>query len=374
MRRATWRQRVAGWWAGFLWLLAWHRKPEETSHPAPEEPRKPMRCKPDARTSKETLDALFGRLQAVMAIGPYHSSMHGYYQIGLAAMANRLGVYIHAGDLNEFPDRVEHMGRLPLPAMLSVSLLDPTLTCKIGRHRVQLAKFAAALMKTPLPRIERVRGSYYECALSFVQWQRAKRFGGTQKGVTRHLHFFAVVECNGSVRILREDGRRASAVNFIATGTGASDPGTVERELAADVARYINLFRLRDMNWLVRVQHPRKRLRATFGIPPAAAPTMFRDRIKGDDGRATRIFHPVRPHERVTSRGVSKVRLHHRGAREFVWRGYRCLIQIPGMHSMAVNEFTLPAATGRPEATMAEAREVAEMLVSHDREPRRSAR
>lgn len=85
-------------------------------------------------------------------------------------------------------------------------------------------------------------------------------------------------------------------------------------------------------------------LHAAFCIDPTGTAQVFRDRsvTLNERGRKRKIFHSVRPHQRGLK---SFVRLHFRGEREFMWRGYFVRITVPGIHHTALTDFDFGAAS-----------------------------
>lgn len=62
------------------------------------------------------------------------------------------------------------------------------------------------------------------------------------------------------------------------------------------------------------------------------------------DGIKKRIFHIVRPHERLLGDNRSThVHLHFRGLRQFVWNGYEVEISVPGRDHVAIDDFDCAA-------------------------------
>lgn len=82
-------------------------------------------------------------------------------------------------------------------------------------------------------------------------------------------------------------------------------------------------------------------LTGAFGIDTKRTAYFFKDRIKVKNaaGATQRIFHSVRAHERKTK----SVRLHFRGLRDFMWKGYRIVISMPGLHHPDPMRFTAEA-------------------------------
>lgn len=82
------------------------------------------------------------------------------------------------------------------------------------------------------------------------------------------------------------------------------------------------------------------------------------------DGVKKRIFHVVRAHERIGSKGV---RLHFRGLREFLWNGYAIEISVPGRDHLDLREFNATAIDGEDERRSSEFPEVARFLVANQK-------
>lgn len=307
----------------------------------------PCHDKPPAASAARrsiTLDSIFDRLEVMIAMGSYQQRMSGPISIGMSRVSSVTGTYIDGNSLNDYADRVEHIDSLGLPSAASVCLLSPDPDRTLGFSH--LAKFTCAKIGSPIPGIERVSGPFYEGAATYIREPRKKRWGKKpDKGIATHVHLFFVVNEDGSVRLLKESGRPPSIVRMILSSSSDADPDQIERELAADTARFFNMFRQRDMNWIVRVKHPKRNVIATFGIGPLDAPSVFKDRVKTGT-KTRRIFHPVRAHQRTTAAGVQDVPLHHRGLRQFVWRGFDCTIQIPHANTFMLSSVGLSARDG----------------------------
>ena len=89
----------------------------------------------------------------------------------------------------------------------------------------------------------------------------------------------------------------------------------------------------RDLRWNVSVHKGQDRV--TFGVEQENTKTYFANREKmvlASDGKAKRIIHYVREHERVTPTKVTMVKEHIRGIREFNWNGYHCVVTAPKFH------------------------------------------
>lgn len=85
-------------------------------------------------------------------------------------------------------------------------------------------------------------------------------------------------------------------------------------------------------------------LTAVFNIEIKRTAYFFRDReAVVIDGKTKRIFHIVRPHDRI---GARSVRFHFRGLREFVWHGYQVSISVPGLHHLPITDLQEGMADG----------------------------
>lgn len=80
------------------------------------------------------------------------------------------------------------------------------------------------------------------------------------------------------------------------------------------------------------------KLSARFAIDMLRTPYFFKDRERTVAGK--KIFHIVRPHERVTNGKTRIVRSHCRGEREFMWKGYKVTVTLPGLHYNPLYEAT----------------------------------
>lgn len=96
-----------------------------------------------------------------------------------------------------------------------------------------------------------------------------------------------------------------------------------------------NLYTFSGDGILTSCYDEKKGVWATFNIPMTRAPYFFRDRVKvkGETGRTAKIFHSVRPHERLMASGEkTNIKFHFRGLRSFNWNGYKVQVSVPGWH------------------------------------------
>ena len=97
------------------------------------------------------------------------------------------------------------------------------------------------------------------------------------------------------------------------------------------------------MGSMIRVAVKKGKLTAVFGVEIKRTPYFFKDRdvVLNDKGSKARIFHIVRPHERVGSK--TGVRMHFRGLKEFAWAGYKVKITVPGRDHFFLPEWDVGA-------------------------------
>jgi len=298
---------------------------------------------PASKNSRElTWDSVFARLDVAIAMGRYQQRASGPVNVRMSRLTQVAGTYIDSNDLDSYPTHIQYIDSLGLPAVISVFLMRPRE--ERSPKYFYLAKFTCVKISGNFKELERVDGDFYEGAFTFIQEPRKKRWSSRQsRGVATHCHVFFAVNDDGTVRLLKEFGKPASIVRMMASNGG--DPEAIDLGFCEDIARFFNMFRQRDMNWLVRVKHLKRNIHATFGIGPLDAPALFKDRVKVG-AKSRRIFHPVRAHQRVTASGVKAIGLHHRGLRHFTWRGFECSIQIPEAHTLPMNSLTLSARDG----------------------------
>jgi hypothetical protein len=92
----------------------------------------------------------------------------------------------------------------------------------------------------------------------------------------------------------------------------------------------------------VHIRVSKENLTGMFCVDMLRLPNFFDDRETGlaSDGRRKRIFHIVRTHARNTKTGVSYVKSHFRGERDFLWNGYKINISLHGKHHHHLGDFT----------------------------------
>jgi hypothetical protein len=94
-------------------------------------------------------------------------------------------------------------------------------------------------------------------------------------------------------------------------------------------------------------------LQAVFAITIERTPYFFKDRdlVVNENGRRRRIFHIVRPHERIVGNKSIMINMHFRGTRVFMWNGYRINITVPGLHHFVLPQFDIGAIEDDEETT-----------------------
>jgi hypothetical protein len=91
---------------------------------------------------------------------------------------------------------------------------------------------------------------------------------------------------------------------------------------------------------MIKVHVQRDDMTAVFGVDVHRLGYFFQDRDieLTESGVKKRIFHIVRPHERMTKEGKKAVPFHFRGLREFDWAGYHVRITVPH-GDLSIREF-----------------------------------
>lgn len=94
---------------------------------------------------------------------------------------------------------------------------------------------------------------------------------------------------------------------------------------------------------MIRVAVHHKGLTAIFSVDVKRVPYFFQDRdiTLTENGLKKRIFHIVRPHERITAAGIKPIKFHFRGLREFAWAGYEVKITVPQRDHLMLHDFDL---------------------------------
>ena len=82
---------------------------------------------------------------------------------------------------------------------------------------------------------------------------------------------------------------------------------------------------------MIRVHIKKHDLAAIMNVDMERTPYFFKDRQPVFvDGIKKKIFHIVRPHERISGNVSTDVHMHFRGLRKFSWNGYDVAITVPG--------------------------------------------
>lgn len=89
-------------------------------------------------------------------------------------------------------------------------------------------------------------------------------------------------------------------------------------------------YEINSMQEMVEIKASKNGISAIFGVDIERTPYFFKDRIANfENGKKKRIFHIVRPHERITSKGSKIIKTHFRGDSQFMWNGYKINITVP---------------------------------------------
>lgn len=108
----------------------------------------------------------------------------------------------------------------------------------------------------------------------------------------------------------------------------------------------------RDERWTVVVKKAGDRV--TFGIDKELTSTYFADRDKSIkvNGKAKKIIHFVREHQRDTGEKVVTVKEHVRGLREFDWKGFHCIVTAPKLTGRTSSGFDVPGVEQEDDGPM----------------------
>lgn len=157
---------------------------------------------------------------------------------------------------------------------------------------------------------------------------------------------FAVwVKSNGDVKALRvrETGERIVTPRrgnkFYVPNKGwtipkwhkdwASDNNKDPLEFLADMfIKSVSAYEMSSMQETIEIRATKGGVTAVFGVDVERTPYFFKDRVS-ISGTKKRIFHIVRPHDRVRKGKSTTVKMHFRGERLFKWNGYNIEITVP---------------------------------------------
>lgn len=144
------------------------------------------------------------------------------------------------------------------------------------------------------------------------------------------------------------------------------EPGSFMREMFCNAAFTHEV----ASSGMVKVSVGSRGLRAVFCVDIQKTPDFFKDRDQVVvEGVKKRIFHIVRPHERVGSKGV---RMHFRGLRRFDWNGYKVEIAVPGYTGTDVRDFGAPSIDVPEDAEVngfLDSRQIGQMLNECSQQP-----
>lgn len=154
------------------------------------------------------------------------------------------------------------------------------------------------------------------------------------------LHTWGKVGKNGHVAYVHNKNTADPALISAAITKNGRKNG--ESLIKSAFAQMFEWWQMRDERWSVAVYKGKDRV--TFGIERENSKHYFANRdktVKAADGRAKRIIHYVREHDRDTGNNVVQVKEHIRGIREFNWNGYRCVVTAPKFNGIPSSLMTL---------------------------------
>jgi hypothetical protein len=228
---------------------------------------------------------------------------------------------------------------------------------QLGPFGTIAAAYGLRLQKAPYDVRTKMPGPVYEFGMAYryhgkLQWIRA------YIGIDAAAHgFFACQELRlhtihvhnrNRDQYTRKEWTVPAAFGFLA------DSQEQRQKLLLDTfTAVLGWWMKREERWTVSVRKGKQRV--TFSIEQRDTAYFFKDRDKtarAADGKAKRIIHYVREHDRTYQTGtVATVHEHIRGLRVFDWRGYACAVTAPKFHSFNLHQFDVPALSDlRPHA------------------------
>ena len=254
----------------------------------------------------------------------------------------RLGVHVPNPWVMWWTDNEEHLKidiSKKMPTVMCISLTDSDnviRSMKSGEDDKISADICFAIKHKRLPwNVSQLKGTPYQFGLTYcfskkIFW----------------MHGYLVIDKKGKIEVCDELTSVPHSIKGIGTfytkkwqGASIVSPDQIDIEKNKIVVKNIfiamfNWWGDRDLRWSVSVKN-KKKSKVTFGVEQQNTKTYFAGRdktVKAADGKAKRIIHHVREHERVTDTGVTTVKEHIRGIREFDWKGYHCVITAPKFH------------------------------------------
>lgn len=366
-------------WIKRLWnrVAFWTRAPEEAAGEPPAAAvghnRKPRRKKEEPESYgafyylENILEDLDDYRASVKQMRRFDPDAFDYYsRVGAQVVANKAVV-----EHQELPPVWRHGGERPARGMIHFASRH----CKDPDYWLHGSLISYLKIKTR-EGVEVAPGDLYEVTIFARDLKLQKGFAAPK--------YHVAVDAAGEVRVLRE--RHVERVGAIPMRTwrlpewladspaDAKQRGSAPRtasEKGATSFRIAANFVESAANG-VQVRAAKGGVTAIFNVDMLRTPYFFKDRDKTITvgGKAKKIFHIARAHERTTAGGAkSFVRSHFRGERKFTWNGYRVTISMPGLHHSMLQRFTVAAIdvfkARKPKEPVLDARELGEFMANH---------
>jgi hypothetical protein len=199
---------------------------------------------------------------------------------------------------------------------------------------------------------------------NFDTYRMGMFYGQIKSGHTQMAEIYVAVDNDGEIHLLnnlvtRYKGKnrdipvrcweKPKVLNSILKDNGRK-PSDSEREAAArEVFLDIAVSSASSQKGM-QVRVTKGPVTALFAIDAERTPYFFKDRDKvvTEGGRAKKIIHQVRVHERKLKSGrTTFVRSHFRGIRRFNWHGYGVVVSMPGWHHPYYDDFPLAGTVGK---------------------------
>lgn len=330
---------------GFLtWGRTTKKNPGKTQHNADEGAKFRFR-----KVLLEKLDSYFVILRRMKKAAPEDFALY-----------RRIGMHLIGDDYAVARQELSAWFRETRPSFGAVAwgLFDNSKNAKFTPKLSYFTKYKTSCAPTEIQPVN--RGDVYVLTVYWDEPEEAK-FVGRKRGIP--TQFPVLLDSDGSVRILRtrmissapiraKSGHNRGKIFHIPTRQWgydrfferwSSEHGeNVETFLTRLFILTANWFELANMSSMIRVSASKNNIAAVFSVDVRRTAYFFQDRERTQDGKK-RIFHAVRSHSRTHKSKSSDVRLHFRGARNFVWNGYDVNITVPGLHHRPISDFNVGA-------------------------------
>lgn len=319
-------------------------------------PRKPKanEAEDDGSMPKETLAELLEHLDLTFDTMKLKTDHGSWLDKDTVTGLRRMGVYVpHPWAIYYTdPDKLRVDVTRKFPTLMAVSLCvdheqrrDDDLVSANTMFAIKHERLPWNV--SPMPGIAYQFGVSYKFASNHNFWMRCYLVVDPKTGEIS----FCDELCNQTQRIPVKHGRKSngSETSYVSRRWGkpalintaeTKDGTTIVRTAEERKAMMMNLFASmhewwadRDQRWSVAVRQGKDRV--IFSVEPENTKTYFADRdksVKAADGKAKKIIHYVRPHDRIRDGKTISVREHIRGIREFDWGKYHCIVTAPTFH------------------------------------------